>query len=301
MVRAPSVYARCIVIVARFTVPDTSPYVTTSSVPGAEAEVISFFYPVPSLGFVPINAYLLWSQEPVLVDTGAIIARELFLDAIEQLIDLDDLRWIYLTHGDPDHVGCLTDVLAAAPRARVITTFIGLGRLGLYQPISPERVFLLNPGQRLSIGDRELEAIAPLTFDAPETTPFLDSKTRALFSSDCFGGVVSAPAESAADMSADALRDAVITWTTIDTPWLRQLDRTVFEASRDKIRELASPVVLSSHLPPAVGLLDTLLHHIEAARREPPFVGLDQAGLSALLASAGAPPEGEIASVPASP
>jgi hypothetical protein len=281
-------------------VPDTSPYVTTSSVPGAEAEVISFFYPVPSLGFVPINAFLLWSQEPVLVDTGPIVARELYLDALEQLIDLDDLRWIYLTHGDPDHVGCLIDVLAAAPRARLITTFVGLGRLGLYQPISPERVFLLNPGQRLSVGDRELQAIAPLTFDAPETTPFIDSKTRALFSSDCFGGLVAAPAESAAEMSADALRDAVITWTTIDTPWLRVIKTSAFEASCARIRELAAPIVLSSHLPPAVGILDTLLDHIAAARREPPFVGLDQAGLSALLASVAAPPAAETASAPAS-
>lgn len=279
---------------------DTSEYVTTSSVPGAEAEVISFFYPVPSLGLVPINAFLLWSQEPVLVDTGPIVARELYLDALEQLIDLDDLRWIYLTHADPDHVGCLIDVLAAAPRARVITTFIGLGRLGLYHPISPDRVFLLNPGQRISVGDRELQALAPLTFDAPETTPFIDSKTRALFSSDCFGGVISVPAESAADMSADALRDAVITWTTIDSPWLRHIESSAFEANRAKIRELASPIVLSSHLPPAVGLLDTLLDHIAAARHEPPFVGLDQAGLAAMLASVAGPPVAETASAPAS-
>lgn len=280
---------------------DTSDYVTTSSVPGAEAEVISFFYPVPSLGFVPINAFLLWSQEPVLVDTGAIVAREQYLDAIEQLIDLDDLRWIYLTHGDPDHVGCLIDVLAAAPRARLITTFIGLGRLGLYQPISLDRVFLLNPGQRISVGDRELEAIAPLTFDAPETTPFIDSKTRTLFSSDCFGGILPAPAETAADISADTLRDAVITWATIDAPWLRHVEPTAFEANREKIHDLVSPIVLSSHLPPAVGvgMLDTLLDHIAAARREPPFVGLDQAGLSALLASAAAPPAEGIASTPA--
>lgn len=263
--------------------PDTNAYVTTSAIPEAEAEVISFFYPIPSLGFVPINAFLLWSQEPVLVDTGAIVARDLYLDAIEQLIDLDDLRWIYLTHADPDHVGCLNDVLAAAPEVRLVTTFIGLGRLGLYQPISPERVYLLNPGQRLSVGDRELEAIAPLTFDAPETTPFIDSKTRALFSSDCFGGVISAPAERAADMTADALRDAVMTWATIDAPWLKHIEPAAFDANRAKIRELASPIVLSSHLPPAIGLLGTLLDHVSSSRSEPPFVGLDQAGLAALL------------------
>jgi len=287
-------------MIARFAVQNPSVSVTTSSAPEADAEVISFFYPVPGLGFVPINAFLLRAQEPVLVDTGPIVARELYLDALEQLIDLDDLRWIYLTHADPDHVGCLMDVLAAAPKARLVTTFIGLGRLGLYQPISPDRVYLLNPGQRVSVGDRELQAVAPLTFDAPETTPFVDSKTRALFSSDGFGGIISGPADSAAEMSADALRDAVITWTTIDTPWLRDVESTAFEANRAKIRELASPIVLSSHLPPAVGMLDRLLEHVAAARRAPPFVGPDQAALAAMLASLAARPAAETAGAPAS-
>lgn len=104
--------------------------VTTRPLPGADAEVMSTFYPVPGLGLVPINLFLLRAGEPVLVDTGPIYLREQVLAALEALIDLDDLRWIYLTHTDPDHVGCLRDVLARAPRARVVTTFVGLGKLG---------------------------------------------------------------------------------------------------------------------------------------------------------------------------
>lgn len=273
--------------------------VTTRSVSGADTEVLSSLYPVPGLGFIPINAFLLRAREPVLVDCGAIVLRDQYLAAIESLIDLEDLRWLYLTHPDPDHVGCLHDVLDAAPDIRIITTFLGFGRLGLYHSIPPERVYLLNPGQGLSVGDRELQAVAPITFDAPETTGFVDTRTGTLFSADSFGGVVAAAFEHAGDMSAAALRDGVVTWTCIDSPWLHHLDEPALAAAANRLRALAPPIVLSSHLPPAVGMLDTLLEHVGTARTHPPYVGPDQAALTALLASLGAqptptePPEGE--------
>lgn len=263
--------------------------VTTAPVTSADAEVISSFYPVPGLGFVPINAFLLRAQEPVLVDTGAIVLRDQYRAAIEELIDLDDLHWIYLTHADPDHVGCLHDVLAAAPRARIITTFFGLGRLGLYQALSPDRVYLLNPGQSLPVGDRDLRAVEPVTFDAPETTGFVDSRTGALFSADSFGAIVSGPVAHAADMPSTSLRDGVVTWATIDAPWLRNIDAPTLDAALGQIRDLTSPIVLSSHLPPAFGLLDVLLDHVATARTRPRFIGPGQAALAALLASLAAP------------
>lgn len=268
--------------------------VTTSSVTAADADVLSMFYPVPGLGFVPINAFLLRSEEPVLVDTGPIVARDAYFEALQRLIDLEELRWIYLTHADPDHVGCLHEVLAAAPKARLITTYIGLGRLGLYRPVPLERAYLLNPGQRLAVGDRELEAVAPVTFDAPETTPFVDLKTRTLFSSDGFGGLVSGPVESAAEMAASSLRDGVVLWATIDSPWLRHLDAATLETNLRRVRNLAAPIVLSSHLPPAVGMVDTLLDHVASARTAPAFVGPDQMALTAMLASLAARPEGGV-------
>lgn len=274
---------------------DPRSLVATRHVSGADADVISSLYPVPGLGFVPINAFLLHAREPVVVDTGPLFLRDQYLAALEALIDLDDVRWIYLTHADPDHVGCIREVLAAAPNARLITTFLGLGKLGLYAPIAPDRVYLLNPGQQLMVGDRELRAIEPVTFDAPETTAFIDSKTGTLFSSDSFGGFVSGPVDQAADMPAATLRDAVVTWTTIDSPWLRTVDERTLAAGLRRIHQLAAPIVLSSHLPPAFGMLDVLLDHVATASTQPRFVGPDQATLSGLLASVAAPSDVESA------
>jgi flavorubredoxin len=169
---------------------------------------------------------------------------------------------------------------------RLLTTFLGMAKMNLQSPVPPERVFLLNLGQSLPAGDRELRAFKPPTFDAPETTGLVDERTRVLFSSDCFGALLHEPAESAAAMATEALRDGQLLWATIDAPWLSLVDEAAYLRALDRVRALAPSAVLSTHLPPAVGLTETLLTHLAAARTAPPFVGPDQPAFAQLLATA---------------
>ncbi len=74
-------------------------------------------------------------------------------------------------------------MLELAPNARIVTTYLGMGKLGI-QGFPVERVYLLNPGQSLDVGDRTLQALTPPSYDAPETTALFDNKTRTLFSAD---------------------------------------------------------------------------------------------------------------------
>lgn len=245
------------------------------------------YTPVPGLGVVPVNAFLLKGAEPVLVDTGMPTVRDDFMRTLRSLIAPEDLRWIWLTHTDPDHTGALEQVLAEAPRARVVTTFLGMGKMGVAgRPLPPERVHLLNPGQSLELADRALVALRPPTFDAPETTALLDARTRALFSSDCFGANLPAPAANAAELAPATLREGVVTWATLDSPWLHAVEQRRLAAALDDVRRLEPEVVLSAHLPPARGLLDTLAAHLRAARTAAPFVGPDQAALLGMLGAA---------------
>jgi hypothetical protein len=62
----------------------------------------------------------------------------------------------------------------------VITTFLGFGMLSLFCPLPPDRMFLLNPGQTLDVGDRTLLAVKPPTFDNPATTAVFDAKPDVL-------------------------------------------------------------------------------------------------------------------------
>jgi flavorubredoxin len=246
----------------------------------AQTTVFESYAPLPGLGVLPVNAYLVHAREPVLIDTGMATLHDDFMRALKEQIDPSDLRWIWLTHADADHLGNLRAVLAAAPQARIVTNYLGVGKLGLQQfPV--ERTWMLNPGQALDAGDRELLAFRPPVFDAPETMGLFDSRSRFAFTSDSFGAVLARPYESAAQVPSEALRDGMVLWAGIDAPWLPNVHARGWAEMQQPLRSMAPRMLLSSHLPPAVGMDGPLYQGLAAAREATPFVGPDQAALMA--------------------
>jgi glyoxylase-like metal-dependent hydrolase (beta-lactamase superfamily II) len=248
----------------------------------ADTHALQTFAPFPGYGVVPINAHLIRAREPVLVDTGLGALQTRFLGELRRLIDPADLRWIWLTHADADHVGNLRALLAEAPQARVVTNFLGMGKLG-QQQLPLDRVHLLNPGQALDVGDRRLVALRPPSYDAPETMGLFDTHTRALFSSDCFGALLAEPAERAEQLAPAALREGIALWSSIDVPWLSRVSAAHLAESLKALQDLAPAAVLSSHLPAAAGMAATLFESLLAAREAAAFVGPDQAALERLM------------------
>lgn len=249
-----------------------------------DIDLLCAYTPIPGYGVLPVNAYLINGPAPVLVDTGLAALRKEFLAALSEATDPAGLRWIWITHMDADHIGNLEAVLSVAPAARVVTTYLGMGKMGLLG-LPVERAFLLNPGQRLELGERQLEAVVPPAYDAPETTGLYDTRARALFSADCFGALMREPAESADAIGAAALRDGMITWATVDAPWLSLVNDGGMDAIAGGIRRLDPATILGSHLPPASGMTGTLLAHLDAARAAPRFEGPDQDALERMMAS----------------
>lgn len=241
------------------------------------------YAPLPGLGIVPVNAHVIRAQQPVLVDTGLAALNTEFMRELRSVIDPAALRWIWLTHMDADHVGNLRAVLAEAPLARVVTTYLGMGKMDLQQ-LPLDRVYLLNPGQALDAGDRHLVGLQPPCYDAPETLGLCDTRTRTLFSADCFGALMAEPADRAQDMSAMALREGIVGWAAIDAPWLRRMPAAYLATGFGMLRDFAPETVLSSHLPPATGMIDALFQHLIDAREGQPFVGPDQAAMERMMA-----------------
>ncbi len=261
--------------------------VTTATVtPGID--VLTDDLEIPGLGHLPVNCYLLHGDAPVLVDTGSIARADEFDAALRSVIDVADLRWIWLTHTDYDHVGLLHRLLAANPDLRVITTFFGVGIMGLYDPLPMDRVNFVNPGETIALADRTLTAVKPPAFDNPITVGFHDDRTNALFSADCFGAVLpdGLPAR-AEDLADAALRQGQVTWGTIDSSWMHKADPAVIAADLDRTRGIDPSYVLSAHLAPAPGsMLDRMCDAIGAVPSAEPFAAPDQAALDAMLATA---------------
>lgn len=256
--------------------------------PIADVHTITTSIPLPGLGQVAVNAFVLHGAEPLLVDTGICVQRDEFMAALRTVIDPGALKWIWLTHTDGDHIGSVHALLAANPALRVVTTFLGLGIMGLSSPLPMDRVYFVNPGETLTLRDRTLTAWRPPAFDNPSTTGFIDNASRVLFSSDCFGALLANPPENAADLSEQELRQGQMTWATIDAPWLHKVDRGAFAKELDAVRKLEPSMILSSHLPAASGTLsDRLLRALGDVPGTTPFVGPTQATFEQMLAQMG--------------
>jgi Metallo-beta-lactamase superfamily len=253
-----------------------------------DVTVLNDYIEVPGLGFLPVNAFVLHAEQPVVIDSGLSTADRDFVSALAEVLDPADVRWLWITHPDRDHTGGMWRLLDAAPAARLVTTFLGAGIMSCEWTIPLDRVFFLNPGQALDVGDRRLQAFRPPLFDNPSTTGFLDDRTGGLFSSDCFGAVM--PSEelaTSADVRAagDQVRDLQLLWASVDSPWVHQVDPAKFRATVDPIRAMGASAVFSTHLPPVSQPDDRLFETALLAPETRPFVGPDQAALEALLAT----------------
>lgn len=167
-------------------------------------------------------------------------------------------------------------MLDAAPRARVVTTFIAVGILGCERQIPLDRVYLLNPGQTLDVGDRTLAGYRPPLYDNPATVGFIEDKTGAFFSSDCFGGpMISPDIASAPDVRAAADDDrqaAQLMWAAIDSPWVQNVDLRKFLDSIQTIRVCVAGALLG-HGPARARPCDDLQHPPPARDRHERHAG----------------------------
>src|SRR5690606_17183022 len=107
--------------------------------------------PTPGLGTIAIHTYALGRREPMLDDPGPAVLGDHFMQGLRSVVDPADLRWIWLSHTDPDHIGNLARVLAEAPDAKVLTTFLGAAKMEMLG-CDMSRVQLLEPGKVFDAG-----------------------------------------------------------------------------------------------------------------------------------------------------
>jgi hypothetical protein len=71
-------------------------------------------------------------------------------------------------------------------------------------------------------------------------------------------------------------------WASID-PWIHTADATKFDRTLEPLAVFNPSVILSTHLPPAIGCTNDFLTTARTAPTIDPFVGPDQHALEAML------------------
>ena len=241
---------------------------------------------LPGVGVLPVNAYVLLAEEPVLIDTGIGTDGEDFIDALSSIIDPAALRWVWLTHDDADHTGNIQRVFQLAPDARLATNAFSALRMATWWPVPFDRVHAIRTGDRLAVGDRTLRAVPPPLYDSPLSTGLLDEATGALFSVDSFGALLPEATQDAAEVPLAALTGGMQAWATSDSPWAHLVDRQRFGQVLDRVRRLQPTHIFSSHLPAASGTsLERFLQVLESVPDAEPAVAPNHEEFAMMLAA----------------
>jgi glyoxylase-like metal-dependent hydrolase (beta-lactamase superfamily II) len=218
-----------------------------------DVHVLPTHLSLPGVGVLPVNAYLIASEQPVLIDSGLAMDADQFIDAVSSLVDLRAVRWVWLTHDDADHTGNIQRIMEAAPNATLVTHALSALRMSTWWPVPMDRVHAIRPGDEIHCGDRTLTAVAPPLFDNPMSLGVLDRSTGDLFTVDAFGALLPEATRDAADVPPEALAGGMLGWATVDSPWVHITDEAQFGQVLDRVRRIQPRRIFSSHLPVASG------------------------------------------------
>ena len=223
-----------------------------------------------------MNAYVIGDRERVLVDTGLPTERDDFLERLWSVVEPDDLSCVFLTHEDHDHAGNLVAVLEAAPRARLVTNYVTLGKLLEARTLPLDRVAVVNPGDRVPGTGRELVVLRPPAYDSPGTVGLHDVHTGAVFTVDAFGTYLPELADRLEDLPEDEVLAGLVDFNRANHPWTVLADAVRFGEAVAALGRLEPRVLLSSHGLPATDRTPSLLDALARLPGMDPYVPPDQ-------------------------
>lgn len=133
------------------------------------------------------NSYLIKGEKTALVDTSHAKFQQLYLDALQDLVDPATIDYLVISHTEPDHSGLVRNVLELAPQATVVGAKVALAFLDdlVHQPF--ERLQVKN-GETLDLGNGHvLEFVNAPNLHWPDTIFTYDHGTQVMYTCDAFG------------------------------------------------------------------------------------------------------------------
>jgi flavorubredoxin len=142
-------------------------------------------HPIPK--GISYNSYLLLDQQTVLFDSADWSVGRQFLDNLKHVLQGRSLDYLVIQHMEPDHAGCIEEILLRWPDVRILTTPKGV--LFMHQfgfPVNA-RVEEVKEGDTRSFGKHKVTFFYAPMVHWPEVMVTYDSTNGVLYSADAFG------------------------------------------------------------------------------------------------------------------
>ena len=217
-------------------------------------------YLIPNLApagpdtYVPVNSLVILGEEPIIVDTGAPVHREHWLEMVFGLVDPEDIRWVFLSHEDGDHTGGLDQRArgraagdaghelvqhrAARPRAAGAPRAHRSGASPA-RPSTPATVACASCCRRSSTAPPPAASSTRRPACCGRSTPSPPLTTGAV--------------HHVEDLPKDLYDESFMFFNSLISPWHQFLDPVRYNRHVDTVEALKPRVVASAHGPILVG------------------------------------------------
>ncbi|NPA23875.1 MAG: FprA family A-type flavoprotein [Crenarchaeota archaeon] len=153
----------------------------------ADTRFFEGIWPIPE--GITYNAYIITTGEgSILIDGWKREFSSMFIEAIEEVTDLRDIRKIVIHHTEPDHTGSLDAVLRALGNVELLGTQFAKSMLEAFLGKSLPNFKPLKDGEKITLGDVELTFIHTPWLHWPDTAMTYYAEKKILFTCDAFGG-----------------------------------------------------------------------------------------------------------------
>jgi flavorubredoxin len=134
------------------------------------------------------NSYCVRGSEGVaIIDTVKLECADQFFARLQQFADYDEIRAIVLNHLEPDHSGCLPEILRRARNAKLYVSESAQLMLKALVKQDGLAYVPVTTGDSVSLGDRTLRFLHTPYLHWPDTQCTYVPEEQVLFSGDVFG------------------------------------------------------------------------------------------------------------------
>lgn len=132
------------------------------------------------------NSYFIDAEKKTVIDTVKEGFWEVYLEKLKSVTNPAEIEYIIVNHTEPDHSGCIANLLKIAPGAKVV----GSGNAIRYLQ---DMIFcefphiIVKDGYTLDLGDKTLQFISAPNLHWPDTMYTYLAEEKILFTCDSFG------------------------------------------------------------------------------------------------------------------
>jgi flavorubredoxin len=151
-----------------------------------DPDIVTFDVVMETKNGTTYNSYFINAGKKTVIETVKEKFRDVYFAKIRQLTDPAEIEYIVLNHTEPDHSGCVADLLAAAPDAKIV----GSGNAIRYLNDLVGHEFphiVVKDGHTLDLGDRKLNFIGAPNLHWPDSMFTFLPGENILFTCDVFG------------------------------------------------------------------------------------------------------------------